>query len=187
MTGVLFIDEAIFEMVNAAYKHAGGSGETDAEILGRPSRVRGTPSFVVGIDPGASTGVGILRWSDDKVMWWGTRDFFSVQDLLVANFREPQDVKVIVEVPPDFAYARNDHLEGKVRDNYIFKAGGNRREAQLLAGAIRKLGFDVVEVSPVREEKWTSEKMRLFARSSKRSNQHERDAVRLALHYKTKR
>jgi hypothetical protein len=145
---------------------------------------------VVGIDPGASTGVGIIRWRDDAVLHWCTQNFFSVQDFLLNTFPHKHEVKVIVEVPAGFLYDRNtpetDRQPAAIRDRMMLNIGGVKRESELLVEALKRLGFTVHQFPPVREKKWTPEKFRLKAKSNRRASEHERDAVRLALHYKTK-
>lgn len=144
------------------------------------------PEFVIGIDPGRQTGVGVLRYSDDKVIGWYTKNFFSVQGFLRTCYH-PSQIKIIVEVNPKFMYRRNAGEKDQTRDRHMTDIGGVRREAELLAETLRRLGYTVYEVPPVREKKWDEKRFRLFTRSNKTANQHERDAVRLAFYYKNKR
>ena len=57
------------------------------------------PTFIVGIDPGTNTGVGIYRTTDKKVLIWTTKDFITVQEYLLNTFSDKDDVALIVEVP----------------------------------------------------------------------------------------
>ena len=143
-------------------------------------------TFIVGVDAGKQTGIGILRRADDKVMGWCTKDFFTTQDFMVETFPNKSDVKVFVETPAKMLYGRNESGVNKQEQTIMYHAGGNRREAELLAGQLRKLGFTVEEVLPVREAKWDARRMKLFTGSNQRSNSHERDAVRLAKYYANK-
>jgi hypothetical protein len=145
--------------------------------------------FVVGIDPGVTTGVCIWSRTKDKVLTWCEKDFFTVQDYLLSCFPDKTNVAIYVEHPfgGHILNKKGASLTGEVQDKYIGNAGGNRREAQLLAESLRRLGFDVELVSPVREEKWDAKKFRLFTGSVKAGSQHERDAVRLAIYYSNKR
>lgn len=143
--------------------------------------------FIIGIDAGVSTGFACwIRKSDRWV--WGDFDFFSVQVHLDKCFQR-DEVKIFVEHPLGgetlHKYARS--LSGSTQNNYIGKAGGNRREAELLAESLRRAGWDVELVSPVREEKWGAEQFRLFTGSRNPASQHCRDAVRLAHVYRCKR
>lgn len=182
-------------MVNAAFQSQGGKGETEVTILRNRMPPRGLPTYVAAIDPGQNTGVAVMNYATDEIIWWGTKSFFTVQDFLLNTFKHRQDVKVIVEVPPGFLYERNEAEESedetpgvgrKIRDRKMLNIGGVKRESELLAEALRRLGFSVTEVSPVRQKKWTPAKFQLVTKSHKRANKHEMDAVRLAIHYKNK-
>lgn len=145
--------------------------------------------LIVGIDPGVSTGVAIYNRKTSKVLTWCTKDFFSVQEYLMTVLSNINEAKVFVEHP--FAghvkTNRAKGLTGGSADVYTANAGGNRREAQLLAESLRRHGFDVELVNPVREAKWDATRFRLFTGSSKAASQHERDAVRIAVYYANKR
>lgn len=149
--------------------------------------------FIVGIDPGKHTGVAFWRRDTEKIYFSGEKDFYSVQLFLVRSFPDNRNkpgtdrknhketVKIFVEHPPTFMYARNDVEAGIVRDRKQQMQAGNRREAELLAMCLTARGFDVQLVPPVHEKKWTQEKYTLFTGSSKRTSEHERDACRLAV------
>lgn len=143
--------------------------------------------YFVGVDPGVNTGIGILQRDGGKVLHWCTRDFHSAQTFLENTFPVKSQATVFVEVPNGFMYNRNDAAENKVRDNMMLKIGGVRREAQLLAAALTRRGFNVVEVLPVRGKKWDQYRFELFAKCKRRASEHERDAVRLAHYYGNKR
>jgi len=143
--------------------------------------------FIVGIDPGSQTGVGIWRRKDQKVVTWCTQTFATVVPFLERVFEDRSQVKVFVEHPPKFIYGRNRGKEGGERDNFMGDAGGNRREAKLLFEMLLAAGWDVELVAPVRETKWDAARFKLFTGSGETANQHERDAVRLAVYYANKR
>jgi hypothetical protein len=69
----------------------------------------------------------------------------------------------------------------------MYYAGGNVREAELMAECLGERGYEVEMVPPVHEKKWDQQKFTLFTGSQKRTSEHERDAVRLAIHYANKR
>lgn len=142
--------------------------------------------FIAGVDPGASTGIGVYDRSEDRIVFIHTTDFFGVADWLMRMVRI-DDLKVYVEVAGKFMYARNDGQDPRVRDDILIKAGGNRRESLLLAESLRRDGFDVEEVLPIREEKWDARKFKQVCKSSRQTNSHERDACRIALVYSNKR
>lgn len=143
--------------------------------------------FVAAIDPGKQTGIAIWSRKKDKVIYWCTGDFLSTQDYLLAQFPDKSEVQVLVEVPAGFVYKRNDLEAGFGRDAKLKMMAGVIREATLLANTLAKLGFNVVQVRPVPKKKWTDKQMRFYTGSKLSSNQHERDAARLALHYANKR
>jgi hypothetical protein len=100
-------------------------------------------------------------------------------------FKDRGEVKVVVEVPPQFVYARNKeawkHLSDAERATRICNFGQNRREGQLIAEGLRLRGFYVIEVPPVPIKKWNLEKFQVQFHTNKTANEHERDACRLAL------
>lgn len=134
--------------------------------------------LTVGIDCGAHTGIAIYDSIAKKITEFKTTDFFGAITYLKTLSRET--VKVIVEIPSDFIYARNALQKGAVRDKMAINIGMNRRESELLAEAARRLGFAVKGVLPVRAKKWTAEQLERYLDIKGRTSQHVRDAARLA-------
>jgi len=145
--------------------------------------------FICAIDPGVSTGLAI--WVRKSDSWnWSEWDFFTVQEHLERVFGECREaVKIFVEHPfgGHVKTKKAKALEGGQQDVFMGNAGGNRREAELLAASLLRKGWDVELVSPVRESKWDAKQFRLFTGSSNTASQHCRDAVRLAHVYRAKR
>jgi len=145
--------------------------------------------FIVGIDPGVSTGLAIWVRKDNS--WtWSEWDFFTVQEHLERVFGECREaVKIFVEHPfgGHVKTKKAKALGEGQQDVFMGNAGGNRREAELLAASLLRQKWDVELVPPVREAKWTAQEFKLFTGSSKSASQHCRDAVRLAHVYRTKR
>ena len=151
--------------------------------------------FIVGIDPGVSTGVAFWRRRDEKITFSGTKDFYSVQLFIVRSFPDNRPkpgtgginykemVKVFVETPRNMLYKRNESTIRNEELRIMFHAGGNVREAKLLVMCLTARGYDVVSVPPVHAKKWDQKKFTLFTGSNKRTSEHERDAVRLAVHH----
>lgn len=140
--------------------------------------------YTIGIDCGEKTGVGIYSRAADALIEIHTTDFFEVENVLsvykaVAN--------IFVEVPSKFLYARNAGQRGAVRDKHAINVGGNIREAELLAEKLRRAGYSVEEVPPIQQTKWTAEQFQRYLKTDLRSNQHERDAARIAWSYASKR
>lgn len=142
-------------------------------------------NLTIGIDCGEHTGLAVYDSADKKIIQIKTTDFFGAISLLKTFDREA--ARVIVEVPSDFVYARNDFQSGKVRDKMCINIGANRRESQLLAEACRRLGYAVKEVLPVRAKKWTAEQLARYLGITTRTSQHVRDACRLAFFYSSER
>ncbi|HXG86236.1 MAG TPA: hypothetical protein VNI84_19605 [Pyrinomonadaceae bacterium] len=135
--------------------------------------------LVVGIDAGLETGIGIFDPQTQKLFAVHTTDFFGAEEYLNVLTRTAR-LRIFLEVPPAFVYARNAGQSGAVRDKHAINIGGNRREAQLLSKLLKRAGFDVTEVPPVRQLKWTADQFKRHLQTDLRSNQHERDAARLA-------
>lgn len=145
------------------------------------------PRFAVGIDPGATTGVGVFDRRENRIVAVKRTDFFGVLPWLTANVRL-SDTKIFVEVPGTFMYAADDDKKlGKVRDRRMVDVGGNRREGILLAGTLRRAGLDVEEVRPVGQKKWDQYQFQAATKWHGPAGEHERDACRLAMFYANKR
>lgn len=148
------------------------------------SRARLAPAlrYSAGVDPGTQTGIGIYDRERGQIIHFMTTDFFGVADRLRRLVRVAE-LTVYVEIPGIFVYERNDdaNLGQKSRDNMMAKIGGVRREAQLLAGLLQREGFNVVEVRPVGKGKWSYDDFQQVTKIYQKTNQHERDACRLAM------
>lgn len=146
--------------------------------------------FVIGIDPGTNTGIGIWRRKDGKIIFSSTKDFYSVQLFIARSFpdnrktggrNEKADVKVFIERPPRILYGRNNNISPEQREDIISKCGGVRREAELLHLCLTQRGYECQLVPPVNEPKWSYEKCSVVTGSKARTSEHERDAIRLAI------
>lgn len=134
--------------------------------------------LTIGIDAGTTTGLAIYDPRAHNIIETHSTDFFGAFKYLKNLDREKYNV--VVEVPGEFVYKRNDGEKGMSRDVMVFRMGGNRREAQLMAAGCRILGFTVKEVLPVRAAKWTADQLKRELGYSARTNEHVRDACRLA-------
>lgn len=142
-------------------------------------------SLTIGIDCGEHTGLAIYDSIQKKITKFQTTDFFGA--IKTVRELDKETVKIIVEVPSDFVYARNEFQKGKVRDKMLINIGMNRREAQLMAKALQICGYAVKEVLPVRAHKWTAEQLKRYLGIDSRTNQHVRDACRLAFFHSSER
>ncbi len=151
--------------------------------------VKPLPRYIAGVDPGVNTAVGVYDRHESRITLIASTDFFGVVPWLTRNVRL-SDLKVFVEVPPKFIFGRNTKEAGDlqyVRDRKAFLTGGIYREAVLMAEQLRREGFEVQEVPPVRQEKWDQATFKWLCKSSRETNEHERDACRIAYIYATKR
>lgn len=141
--------------------------------------------LTVGIDSGESTGIAIYDALSKKIIEFKTTDFFGAISFVKTLPKEQS--KIVVEVPPGFVYARNQFQNGKVRDKMCINIGMNRRESMLLAEALRRCGYSVAEVLPVRAAKWTAQQIKRYLGIEGRTSQHVRDAARLAFFHSSAR
>ena len=137
--------------------------------------------LTLAIDPGTNTGICIYDSKQKKIIETHTTDFFGAFKILKSLDREK--INVVVEVPGEFVYKRNDGEKGMSRDVMVFRMGGNRREGQLIAIGCRILGFNVKEVLPVKAKKWDAAQLQRETGYANPTNQHVRDAIRLSVRY----
>lgn len=139
--------------------------------------------WIIGIDCGVHTGVSFYDRKANKFSYVGEKTFYTAQVFIARSFADRSEVKIYVERPMRLVYGRNSALTDLVREDLISKVGGNRREAELMAMCLEGRGFDVTLVKPVHEAKWSAEKFRQMTGSNQRTNEHSRDAARLAMYY----
>lgn len=137
--------------------------------------------YIVGIDAGQTTGIAIYDSNQKKILKIHSTDFFGAFTFVKTLDRDK--FNVVVEVAGEFVYKRNDGEKGMSRDVMIFRMGGTRREGQLMAKGCRILGFNVTEVLPVRAKKWDADQLKRELGYTGKTNEHTRDACRLASHY----
>lgn len=149
-------------------------------LLDTSNKFSPLPPISIGIDCGGATGIGVYYRRSQVLQSVHTTDFFGAKEILTPY---KADAHVYVEIPPEFIYSRNNQQSGAVRDKHAINIGGNRREAQLLAEALRREGYSVSEVPPVRETKWNQEEFQQRLQTAIKTNQHCRDAARIAYYY----
>jgi hypothetical protein len=136
--------------------------------------------YVVGIDPGVNTGVAWYDREEKRVYDFGTSDFWKVYGDFANETAWRFEVVVIIETPMKTRlYARQDVEQGqRRREKIAANAGGNSREAELLADGLEALGYEVIRQKPTRV-KWDAEQLARFTGITKRTSQHARDAIAL--------
>ena len=136
--------------------------------------------FVIGIDPGVQTGIAWYDRRERRVFDYETTDFWSVY----SRFEEVRawrfEAVIVIETPKKTRlYARQDAEAGhRRREKIAANAGGNSREAELLAEGLEALGYEVRRVTPTRT-KWTAEHLAKYTGITRRTSQHVRDAIAL--------
>lgn len=169
---------AISEMMRTACEVL-NFGEPDEITILRPMKKR----FVVGIDPGVNTGFALWDRLTTEIRMMHTWDFWKVIDWFRTGpiSIDPNNYFVIIETPnaARTLYARkDDQSEGRGRERMASNVGSNRREAELLADGIERLGFEVRRVTPTRS-KWTAADLKRKTGITQRTNEHVRDAIAL--------
>lgn len=140
-----------------------------------------TARFVIGIDPGRSTGVAVF---DRKEKRWElvTLDFWRTYQLITETYGF--DATLIVVEDPNVNRPVFDHgVSGRRRERIAQGVGSNKSEARLLADGLERAGFVVIRMAPVRSSKWTRRELEAIVGIAGRSSQHARDACRLAFRY----
>lgn len=134
--------------------------------------------FFVGIDPGINTGYAVYDAHLKEIVKMETTTFWSVFDLIETHY--PFNTVIVIETPKKTRlYARQDGLEGhRQREKVAANAGGNAREAELLADGLELSGYTVLRITPTRHKLDAKEFARI-TKITKQTNQHVRDAVML--------
>lgn len=156
-----------------------------ARVNGYPIHPGPKRRFVVGIDPGVTTGVAV--WDRDERTFFATfsGDFVQAKHFIVDNY-DPEIAEVIVEDPslnkPTFGGGYHGGVdEGEVakREKISRNVGMNQREAKLWVMTLEDRGYDVRTSRPS-GPKWSAQHVkRLTGYDGRPNNQNVRDAIRL--------
>lgn len=142
--------------------------------------------FLIGIDPGKTTGMCVKVVQTGMIRALYTLDFWSCFNLFQKNVEEyPRICQIYIEQPSlvKSLYARHatrlEETKSKVvtRDKIVWDAGANAREGTLLRDGLRNLGYTCFDCKPVGRKKWDSETFQRVTTWQDRSNQHVRDAA----------
>lgn len=134
---------------------------------------------IVGIDPGANTGVALYDRASKTILEAKTLDFWRAFDFVCAFSKD--EIAVIVEDPglnrPTFREHGNAY-----RENISQKVGGNKAEARLMIEGLRRMGYLVRTVKP-NTAKWTIDQVKRNTGYTGKTSEHSRDAIKLCCGY----
>ena len=152
---------------------------------------------LVGIDPGAETGVAVWSPRRGALLHVGSASFWAVVALL-AERTEPvgpvgragawQVAGVVVEDPRRLPiYARNRSRTGAgafgrgEADRIVRSVGRIDRDVELWATWLREAGYVVQLREPQRRRKWDAAELARLTSWTAPTNEHGRDAARLVV------
>ncbi len=149
--------------------------------------------YLIGLDPGKSTGVCLYDKSQKVIIMLDTLDFWEVFDLIKelsfihSHIDHQGKLSFVIENSslnkPTFAKAG----DGKelTRQKISRNVGMNQRESVLLIEGIRRLGYEVKEVTPSKKSAYTGKitvpMFKAMTGWKGTSSQHARDAAMLVI------
>lgn len=139
----------------------------------------GTVKHVIGIDPGATTGIAVYSRATKRIEAVYTATFWSCITALKPY--KPEESIVVIETPlRTVMYAKQAQkgYTGGGQNRLMADAAANAREAELLADGLEILGYNVRRVKPT-AEKWKADYCRKITGYEGSTNQHVRDAISL--------
>lgn len=144
----------------------------------------GNIEYVIGIDPGVTTGIAVYHRRERALRSIESTDFWGAIDRVQ---RFPiETVKVVVEVANYAPVFKERKAKGE-NANHLSRMAQNvgqvMREARLMVEGLRRLGYEVIEAKPLGKAKKADDDRRQFERLTgwtQRTSQHGRDAARLA-------
>jgi len=144
--------------------------------------------LVVGIDPGAETGVAVWSVEAQALLHVGSGHFFDVLALLAsrvslggvaAGSSWAVGLVVVEDARRLPIYARRDGLQGRRRDRVCRDVGRVDRDVELWEVWLRSRGLPIRLAEPLRGGKWDAATLEEVAGWTAPTNQHGRDAARL--------
>jgi hypothetical protein len=144
--------------------------------------------LVVGIDPGAVTGVAVWSVEAQELLHVGSGHFFDVLALLESRVPLggvadgslwPVGLVVVEDARRLPIYAGRDGLRGRRRDRVCRDVGRVDRDVELWEVWLRSRGLPVRLAEPLRGGKWDAATLEEVAGWAAPTNQHGRDAARL--------
>lgn len=136
-------------------------------------------STIVGIDPGLHTGMALVINYKSIVATKTVKPWDVISQLMMWQIEFGEIDRVYMEDP-----RQNKPVFGKKGNNAVLrsiaqKVGSNKRDVDWLEHLITDAGFNLVLVKPT-TEKWNKETLKIITGFSEKSNEHVRDAIKLA-------
>ena len=135
-----------------------------------------TDRFVIGIDPGKTTGFAVYDRKRQGLVRLDATDFWGLFDI-IRQYPEFAVAYVVVEVPETKHIWNRLPKEIKAIQRQAVHVGGVIREAELMAEGIRQLGYEVKTKHPL--GKRTAAEFKAFTGWPGKTNEHMRDAAML--------
>lgn len=144
-----------------------------------PYRAAGGGLLVVGIDPGAVTGVAVWDAGAGRLEHVGSGRFFEVLDGVASMPSRPALV-VLEDARRLPVFARHDRVRGRRRDRLCRRVGYVDRDVELWEAWLRREGLRYRLAVPS-GRKWDAARLRALTGWAAPTNQHGRDAARLVV------
>lgn len=144
------------------------------------------PAFVLGVDPGAATGLAGYDPDADALVFVGSADPLDALRYVGrwARARTAGGSPVLLGAYVEDArglpiFDRNRHAERGERDRIARSVGRIDLLTDLYLGLFRSLGVPAAAVEPPRRKKWDAHRLRVETGYDRQTNEHGRDAARL--------
>lgn len=137
---------------------------------------------IIGIDAGKHTGLAIYNAISKKLTDLQTVDFWRAYEL-ITRFYDSDSTLVVIENPNliKAVFIRGNIANARAQSKLSQNVGSVKRETGLLAEGLRRAGFTVEEVQPVRSKIKDSKYFNKLTRWEGRTSQHARDAAMLVI------
>jgi hypothetical protein len=140
---------------------------------------------IVAVDPGKTTGFATYDPAARRLGIVTSASFLDAAAMLRDLRTLPGVALLVVEDSRGLPiYAKRDHVRGRARDRVARNVGRIDRDVELWLALAERLRIPVRAAEPVRAKKWSAADLEAVTGYDARSNQHGRDAARLAWQYR---
>lgn len=138
--------------------------------------------FVLGIDPGTTTGLAAFCPSVRRLAFVDSAGPLATLRLITAWHREGRLAAAVIEDSRGLPiYARHGRANKGQRDRIARNVGRVDCLTDLYVSLLDSLGVPVTSAEPARAKKWDADTLRRVTGWTDRTNEHGRDAARLVL------